>query len=491
MKAAVRVWGRWQWEVLQFLMVVCACLVLAGCDSGSSSTTSTDGLPAPTVQSYTGDTYNVLDWEPLVDATGYNVYVTTDGSDPVPGEATLLAENVLPPFIHGDWMGEEGQPATGQGELEGGVVYRYVVTALFGAVEGPCSNCVTCALELPGGGIWRIEGLGNNLSVPMLFSEGRGLSGLTVSDDEGTPVFTSTGLRTPTLVEVDGVITTEPVLLADDLIPAFDLVTKTFTGEAAYAQGTDSSWQADWFDGSVTPQFVTAGWGDNLTGHQWTAAQDMLRVEVNLSQVLPEGETMTAFEMISLFGGKYAEYFGATGLTFEATSRVVYTPNARLTVEDMNHPGTERPVEWNEEIVETLYSGAVWNTYLPEYVEGDSLFAFGAEINGSGSLTYGYIWDLNGQGITPGWYRLTLSLDPEALGTTLAAPAPLSETEVSLYADPVPIAVNTFLAEAAPIPVPEVEGDGPLFPAVLEVDAAYAGEEVYKSVLYIYLAPGN
>ena len=51
---------------------------------------------------------------------------------------------------------------------------------------------------------------------------------------------------------------------------------------------------------------MVATWGDNLTGHQWTASQDILRVEVNLTQTL-SATTMTAYDMISLFGGKYAE----------------------------------------------------------------------------------------------------------------------------------------------------------------------------------------
>lgn len=488
-------------------------LALGGCSGDSSSDGTASSLPSPQIQSYTGDTFTVLDWPLLDEATGYNVYVTTDGSDPTPIPEHLLEAGVMPPYVHGDWQ-TDGSWVTGDGPLEAGFTYRYVITAQWGETEGPCSNCVDCYLELPGGGIWRIEGLGNNLSVPMLFAEGRGTTGLVVSDpDTGVMLHANTGLRTPTVVKIDGEtrytedadilnpaipgeIVTEPLLYDDDLVPVYDPLTKTFTDELAYAQGTESIWQADWIDGSVEPQAVAAAWGDNLTGHQWTASQDILRVEVNLTQTLPGTETMTGYDMIALFGGKYAEFFGATGATSELSTRVVYTPHARLQIERMDTlAGMPLPEGFDWSVVPTvepmLYDGAVWQNYLPEYASGNDTFTFGAEINGSGSLTYGYVWDLKGQGVTSGWYRLTLRLDPLANCTQTTPPAAaataLSDSEVTLYPDE-DVPVNTFLA---PVAGPVAEGDGPLFPAALVRDPNYGGDMVYMSVLYIYIATGN
>lgn len=505
-------WGLgWWWKLLILLVAgFAAGIVLSGCGGSSSSDGST--LTAPRVQSYSGDTYNVLDWEPLPEATAYNVYVTTDGSDPAPVAANLLAEEILPPFIHGDWQ-KDGQWVTGDGPLAGGFTYRYVVTARYGAQESPCSNCVTCILELPGSGIWRVEGLGNNLSVPMLFSEGRGLGGLVVTDPATTlPQFENTGLRTPTIVKIDGdtvytdpadifnteiagEITTQPLLFDDDLIPAFDTATMAFTGEAAYAQGTESIWQADWADGSAAVQYVDATWGDNITGHQWTVNQDVLRVEVNLTQDITPA-TMAGFDMISLFGGKYAEFMGATGTTSEGTTRTVYSPHARLQIDKMAYVDPTPPATW-EGIGTTasLHDHAVWENY---FIAGsDSTFRFGAEINGAGSLTYGYVWMVKSEPqVTPGWYRLTLRFDPLADCTTVVAPAPASaavvesEPEVELFPDP-DIPVNTFLDTApGPMAAAEAEAEGPLFETLVLPDPLGA-EGAYMSVLHIYLAPGN
>jgi hypothetical protein len=503
---------KWKWLKEAFLLLITLCavgLLLSSCGGSSSSPVSS--LPAPAIQSYTGDTYNVLDWESVAEATGYNVYFTSDGSDPTPDTGHLLAADVQPPFIHGDWQ-KDGQWVTGDGPLEGGFTYRYVVTARFGAEEGPCSNCATCILELPGGGIWRVEGLGNNLSVPMLFSEGRGLSGLVVTEAVTEfPLFDNTGLRTPTVVKVDGEtvytdpadifndavegdITTHPLLFEDDLIPAFDVATMSFTGEEAYAQGTESTWQADWLDGVSETQYVDAKWGDNITGHQWTANQDVLRVEVNLTQdVTPD--TMTGFDMISLFGGKYAEFMGATGETSETTSRVVYSPHARLQIEKMNYTDPEAPETWEGigVVGEPLQDHAVWENYF--IADSDSTFRFGSEINGAGSLTYGYVWMVKNDQVTPGWYRLILRFDPIADCTTTVAPVVVaaveSEPEEDLYRDP-DIPVNTRLDASPGQLAAEPEGEGPLFETLLVPDNhPDAPEDAYMSVLHIFLAPGN
>ena len=66
------------------IVILTAGIVLNGCDDGSSGSSSTGTLPttlsSPTVQSFTGDTYTVLDWTLVEGADSYNVYVTTDGS---------------------------------------------------------------------------------------------------------------------------------------------------------------------------------------------------------------------------------------------------------------------------------------------------------------------------------------------------------------------------------------------------------------------------
>ncbi len=97
------------------------------------------------------------------------------------------------------------------------------------------------------------EDLGNNLSNPVLFSEGHGLLGLPVSDSNGL-IYTNTGLRGGDLVV--------PPLPWDNLPDEV----------ALYEQNhPDYVWQAVWEDRSsmgVVP--VAVDWSDNLVRQQWT-----------------------------------------------------------------------------------------------------------------------------------------------------------------------------------------------------------------------------
>src|SRR5690606_28114664 len=111
----------------------------------------------------------------------------------------------------------------------GQVPYYYVVTAVDAGVEGlPSAEVSATPKGSPGGGGSAVYG--NNLSVPLLFADGIGVTGLVITGTDHTDP--NTGLR-PTVTDV-----TDPFPY---LNPA-DIV--TLNGVDYYEQQTSSTWQA-------------------------------------------------------------------------------------------------------------------------------------------------------------------------------------------------------------------------------------------------------
>ena len=229
------------------------------------------------------------------------------------------------------------------------------------------------------------EGYGNNLSVPAIFAEGHGITGL--------PTSVATGLR-PTAEE--------PV----PSLPYFDPnYTFLLNGVTYYPQQTPSVWQADWANGNLeTGEAVVVNWSDNLLNTKWTP-KSVIRVE-NTLYVNP-ADTMTAYTMQKLSGQGTDESWGTDTVTYESTYRTVYTNTARLKIEKISAPGgtvIAHPASFN---------GAVYEKYGTDGPGG-----YGAEVNVSGNLIYGYNWQLNNaEGSVQsklGWWRLTFTLDTYA-----------------------------------------------------------------------------
>ena len=247
-----------------------------------------------------------------------------------------------------------------------------------------------------------VEGPGRNLSVPVVFAEGIGLTGATVTAD--------IGIRGESYPAVNLV---EPTTLPEDLTPY-------------YAQNTDNEWQAEWTDGTeqVEPVAAQADWGDNLVRQTWTG-ESKVRVEVGLTLDLdaqPLAEPMVGYEMKSLSGTQSSELWGAVGVTdsdpaalvtkqfpnaVDDASPAIYTPTAKLTIEKVDTQGGT-----------VLGDGPVFEGRVADGTEGAG---FAAEVNGSGRILYGYNWDLTkldlasiGLPTRPksGWYRITFSLEP-------------------------------------------------------------------------------
>jgi hypothetical protein len=160
------------------------------------------------------------------------------------------------------------------------------------------------------------EGFGNNLSVPTVFAEGHGITGLPTAQD--------TGLR-PLAGE------TNPTL------PYFDPNYVYFNnGVPYYPQQTASTWRADWADGDAAGERVVVNWSDNLLNTSWTA-NSVIRVETAMYRS-PE-DTMTGYTMSNLYGTGTTEMWGTDTVTYLSNFRSVYSITPRLKIEKISGPG--------------------------------------------------------------------------------------------------------------------------------------------------------
>lgn len=246
------------------------------------------------------------------------------------------------------------------------------------------SAAVTVEDGQGGGGGGHDEGYGNNLSYPVIFAEGIGLTGLAVSDDPG--------IR-PTPDE--GVVPGELPFFSPDNTPDWD--------GAWYMQQGPNTWQAEWLDGSGGGvQGATVYWGDNLTHHTWST-HSMIRVETVL--YARDGTAMDGYEMGWLYGQGPDEMQGTNG-TVGSYVPTLFAVTPRLTIEKLDDD-TRRPIH-------TAFDGSV-----AEGLGVDGPGGYSAEVNVAGKVIFGYNFfirnlSLPGDVHRYGWWRLTFSLDDQA-----------------------------------------------------------------------------
>lgn len=151
----------------------------------------------------------------------------------------------------------------------GGVPFYYVVAAVNSVGEGAVSAEDDATPTSPTGD----TGYGNNLSVPIVFADGVGVTGglITLSGDYED---TLSGLR-PTATELP-TISSMPSLNDADLLRS--------GGVDYYVQKNASTWQASWTSTPGVPQKVVVDWGDNLRTASLTTGMSLIRVETNLLQ---------------------------------------------------------------------------------------------------------------------------------------------------------------------------------------------------------------
>jgi uncharacterized protein YjdB len=229
-----------------------------------------------------------------------------------------------------------------------------------------------------------VSTLGNNLSLPVVFAEGIGVTGLAVATDPGVRPTADEGITV-------------------DLLPFW------YDGNAAdygnyFTQQGANVWQAEWADeGAGGMQQAQVAWGDNLTAVSFNSHQN-IRIEIVLYDA--SGRTLKGFNMTALYGTGETEMQGTDGTTGDFTP-TVYAVTPRLLIQKLNDV-TRVPVE------------DVFNGAIHEGFGGDGPGAFSAEVNVGGRLGYGYNLLLQNVTLTDptvhkyGWWRITFSLDAQA-----------------------------------------------------------------------------
>lgn len=207
---------------------------------------------------------------------------------------------------------------------------------------------------------------GNNLSIPVVFADGVGITGQPVATDPGVrPLVTDT-------ITVTGL----PFFWAGN-VPTYGNY---------YEQQTFNTWRPEIVNGAGQPAYpAQIDWGDNLVSQTWSASRP-IRVEQGLYAT---GMSLLGFNMTLLYGTGSQEMQGTDGTT-AAFTPMIYTPGALLIVEKLDGQG-----------------GSPVATVVNEVA--------GSEVNVSGKIIYGYNLKLDSwtppAGVAKdGWYRITFRL---------------------------------------------------------------------------------
>jgi uncharacterized protein YjdB len=233
-----------------------------------------------------------------------------------------------------------------------------------------------------------VSTLGNNLSNPVIFAEGIGVTGLAVATDPGLRPTAAEGITV-------------------DQLPFWysgNVSDYTLNNVNYFLQQGANTWQAEWVDeGAGAMQQVEVDWGDNLSATQFNSHQN-IRIEVVLYD--KSLRTLKGFNMAALYGTGETEMQGTDGTMGDFTP-TVYAVTPRLIIQKLN--------DQTMQVVETVFDGAIHEGF-----GGDGPGAFSAEVNVGGRLGYGYNLLLQNVTLTDptihkyGWWRITFTLDAQA-----------------------------------------------------------------------------
>lgn len=273
-----------------------------------------------------------------------------------------------------------------------------------------------------GGGGGGDEGLGNNLSWPVIFADGKGLGGQVIASATD---FANTGLR-PTTAETAAYA----ALTAAGAVPFWYAgnVAEAYTPYDVFWQKTANTWQAQWASRTGPANTtVTVNWGDNLNSVNFSTTS-VIRVEHVLDAA--DGTLLKGYPMDVVVNpsspseeqGIFAD--GQQTATVDLTP-TVFTDRARLTLQKLSGPGGT--------VTYTFLDKAVWESFG---VDGPG--GYSAEINVGGKVLYGYVWFMKkvvmpGGIAKDGWWRITFSLDAGSGATITGADVPIWSATSTSY----------------------------------------------------------
>ncbi|HKJ46916.1 MAG TPA: hypothetical protein VJ991_13875 [Balneolales bacterium] len=206
-----------------------------------------------------------------------------------------------------------------------------------------------------------------------------------------------------------------------------------FKGDYWYVQNDENNvWHAQ--DSLVTigqPTTVidSIDWGDNLEAGAWSYGSQV-RVELVLYKLLSKSMTQYIMALESNTGENgltlrmmqpeemgTAEVWGSNLETELINEATVYSGTARLVIQKLNvdRDDPNLSVTWDaensrwtgEDIGEPLFSSGVWTN-----IDGPG--GYSAEVNASGKVIYGYNWITRTTSEGDGDYRITFVLDPNS-----------------------------------------------------------------------------
>lgn len=261
------------------------------------------------------------------------------------------------------------------------------------------ASLVTAALLMaapgaaaPGGGEEETTA-GNNLSYPLIWGEG---PGITIPGTFGSESFTGDSA----LVDHDADATTDPI-------------------KVWLQQDLGNLWQAGSWDALANGQTVnldTVDWGDNLAGSAQKRAGTPIRVETSLFKNLGTTGFPASLLQYPMFKVGDAtgqnEMWGTNGEEFASTlDAMVYSKAARLTIQrlmiDPSDPAVDA-LSWYAKDGKWVGTGITEpKVNLVTGTGEDGPGAYGAELNIQGKVVYGYNWTADYGGV----YRITFSLD--------------------------------------------------------------------------------
>jgi len=261
-----------------------------------------------------------------------------------------------------------------------------------------------------GGGGGHTETLGNNLSFPVIFSDGvtktlRGEFGVMNFPPEDAWYVYGEGETCDSSADPGSELSC-PVPLPEDAV-------------AVFPQQSVSEWQAESVVNTEPMAIHWIDWGDNLESVDWYT-RSQVRIEHVLIQDL--AEPMDEFEMVHLFGWGIDELWGTTGNVLEGMQATIYSDFARLTIQQLLvdrddpllaylewDPVDHKFVEAEGYEGEPLISEPLLNKAVHEVGDGPGYYS--AEINVKGKIIFGYTWNVRDFNAEPADYRITFSLD--------------------------------------------------------------------------------